>query len=89
MRGFLFSYDWIVIGGAKSFYEPFFVLITSAMKGSATSSAMIGCLLGAVGSGVFPDRYGRKRLMLLSGLIFMVSSVGVGLANQFSTFIIY
>ncbi|MFZ4544294.1 MAG: sugar porter family MFS transporter [Saprospiraceae bacterium] len=89
MGGFLFGYDWVVIGGAKPFYEPFFGLTTPAMKGWATSSAMIGCLLGAVGSGVFSDRYGRKRLMLLSGLIFLVSSIGVGLANEFSVFIIY
>jgi len=89
MGGFLFGYDWVVIGGAKPFYEPFFVLTTPAMKGWATSSAMIGCLLGAISSGVFSDRYGRKRLMLISGLIFMVSSIGVGLSNQFNTFVIY
>lgn len=89
MGGFLFGYDWVVIGGAKPFYEPFFNLTTPAMKGWATSSAMIGCLLGAVFSGVFSDRYGRKRLMLLSGLIFIVSSVGVGLSNSFNTFIVY
>lgn len=89
MGGFLFGYDWVVIGGAKPFYEPFFNLTTPAMKGWATSSAMIGCLLGAVFSGAFSDRYGRKRLMLLSGLIFVVSSIGVGLSNQFNTFVIY
>lgn len=89
MGGFLFGYDWVVIGGAKPFYEPFFNLTSPAMKGWATSSAMVGCLLGAVCSGAFSDRYGRKRLMLLSGLIFMISSVGVGLANQFNTFVIY
>jgi SP family sugar porter-like MFS transporter len=89
MGGFLFGYDWVVIGGAKPFYEPFFNLTTPAMKGWATSSAMVGCLLGAVFSGIFSDRYGRKRLILLAGLIFTVSSIGVGLANHFYTFIIY
>lgn len=89
MGGFLFGYDWVVIGGAKPFYEPFFNLTTPAMKGWATSSAMVGCLVGAVFSGFFSDLYGRKRLMLLSGLIFMVSSIGVGLANQFTTFVAY
>ena len=89
MGGFLFGYDWVVIGGAKPFYEPFFGLTSPAMKGWATSSAMIGCLLGAIGSGVFSDRYGRKRLMLISGLIFIVSSIGVGLSNQFNTFVVY
>ena len=89
MGGFLFGYDWVVIGGAKPFYEPFFNITSPVMKGWATSSAMVGCLLGAVFSGAFSDLYGRKRLMFLAGLIFMVSSVGVGLANQFNTFIIF
>jgi SP family sugar porter-like MFS transporter len=89
MGGFLFGYDWVVIGGAKPFYEPFFNLTTPAMKGWATSSALIGCLLGAVFSGVFSDSYGRQRLMLLAGLMFTVSAIGVGLSNQFYVFVIY
>jgi MFS transporter, SP family, arabinose:H+ symporter len=89
MGGLLFGYDWVVIGGAKPFYEPFFNLTTPSMKGWATSSALIGCLMGAVFSGVFSDRYGRKRLMLLAGMLFTVSAIGVGLANQFNTFVIY
>ncbi len=89
MGGLLFGYDWVVIGGAKPFYEPFFNLTTPAMKGWATSSALIGCLMGAVFSGIFSDRYGRQRLMLLAGLLFTVSAIGAGLANQFTTFVIY
>ena len=89
MGGLLFGYDWVVIGGAKPFYEPFFNLTTPAMKGWATSSALVGCLVGAVFSGVFSDQYGRQRLMLLAGLMFTVSAIGAGLANQFATFVIY
>jgi SP family sugar porter-like MFS transporter len=89
MGGFLFGYDWVVIGGAKPFYEPFFNLTTPAMKGWATSSALVGCLIGAVFSGAFSDRYGRQRLMLLSGMVFTISAIGAGLANQFTTFVIY
>ncbi len=89
MGGLLFGYDWVVIGGAKPFYEPFFKLTTAAMKGWATSSALVGCLLGAVFCGVFSDRYGRQRLMLLAGLMFTVSAIGAGLANHFTTFVIY
>jgi len=47
MGGLLFGYDWVVIGGAKPFYEPFFNLTTPAMKGWATSSALVGCLVGS------------------------------------------
>lgn len=45
MGGLLFGYDWVVIGGAKIFYEPFFGIENSAaLRGWAMSSALIGCL---------------------------------------------
>ena len=48
MGGLLFGYDWVVIGGAKIFYEPFFGIENSAaLRGWAMSSALIGCLAGA------------------------------------------
>ena len=89
MGGLLFGYDWVVIGGAKPYYEPFFNLISPSMKGWAVSSALIGCLIGAVFSGAFSDRYGRQRLLLLAGIMFTVSAIGVGLSNQFTSFVIY
>ena len=47
MGGLLFGYDWVVIGGAKIFYEPFFGIENSAaLRGWAMSSALIGCLAG-------------------------------------------
>ena len=46
MGGLLFGYDWVVIGGAKIFYEPFFQLGDSAaLRGWAMSSALVGCLI--------------------------------------------
>ena len=51
LGGLLFGYDWVVIGGAKPFYETFFHLRTPAAVAWAMSSALIGCLFGAVVSG--------------------------------------
>ena len=59
LGGLLFGYDWVVIGGAKPFYEKFFHLTDAAQQGWAMSCALIGCLLGAVISGSLSDRYGR------------------------------
>ncbi|HEX7585942.1 MAG TPA: MFS transporter, partial [Prolixibacteraceae bacterium] len=54
MGGLLFGYDWVVIGGAKPFYERFFDIANSPyMQGWAMSSALIGCLFGALSSGYF------------------------------------
>jgi len=67
MGGLLFGYDWVVIGGAKPFYEPFFGITNSAaMQGWAMSCALTGCLAGALLSGWLSDRFGRKKLLILS-----------------------
>ena len=55
MGGLLFGYDWVVIGGAKIFYEPFFGLEESAaLRGWAVSCAVVGCLAGALLAGAIP-----------------------------------
>ena len=89
LGGLLFGYDWVVIGGAKPFYEEYFHLISSFDISWAVSSALIGCLIGAILSGWLSDRFGRKRLLILSGLFFTVSAIGTGLAGSFSTFVAY
>lgn len=87
LGGLLFGYDWIVISGTDIFYEPFFHLTSPLAKGWAKSSALLGCLLGAVVSGTLSDRFGRKKLLILAALLFTVSSVGTALAQVFTTFI--
>lgn len=90
MGGLLFGYDWVVIGGAKPFYERFFDITTSAnLQAWAMSSALIGCVVGAVVSGVVSDKFGRKRPLLLSAFLFTIASIGTGLAVDYSTFIIF
>lgn len=89
MGGLLFGYDWVVIGGAKIFYEPFFGLEGAAsLRGWAMSCALVGCLAGALLSGAWSDRYGRKRMLLLAALLFTVSAVGTGVADRFGWFVV-
>jgi SP family sugar porter-like MFS transporter len=87
LGGLLFGYDFVVIGGAKPFYERYFHLISSAQIGWAMSSALVGCLAGALLSGGLSDKFGRKKLLLLSAIIFTVSSIGTGLSHVFAMFI--
>ncbi|MGL4851063.1 MAG: sugar porter family MFS transporter [Phocaeicola sp.] len=90
MGGLLFGYDWVVIGGAKIFYEPFFEIETSAaLRGWAMSSALIGCLVGALLAGAWNDRYGRKKMLLLAALFFTLSAYGTGAVDHFTGFIAY
>lgn len=89
LGGLLFGYDWVVIGGAKPFYEKFFGLTDPNMQGWAMSCALVGCLFGAAVSGAASDRWGRKKLLLLAALLFAVSSVATGLASTFAEFILW
>ncbi|MGC9354964.1 MAG: MFS transporter [Mariniphaga sp.] len=90
MGGLLFGYDWVVIGGAKPFYEKFFDITNSPnLQGWAMSSALLGCLLGAITSGIFSDRLGRKKLLIFAAFLFSLSAVGTGASNQYTPFIIY
>ena len=87
MGGLLFGYDWVVIGGAKPFYEKFFGLTTPSQIGWAMSSALVGCLVGSLVSGGLSDRYGRKRLLILAGFLFTGTGILTALAPSFSFFI--
>ena len=87
LGGLLFGYDWVVIGGAKPFYEKFFHLTEPSQQGWAMSCALVGCLVGALVSGWLSDRFGRKRLLIAAGLVFAVSSIGTGTAHSFTVFV--
>lgn len=87
MGGLLFGYDWVVIGGAKPFYEDFFGIADSpVMQGVAMTTALIGCLVGAMVAGAAADRYGRKPLLTISAVLFTVSAVATGAFNDFTLF---
>ncbi|MGA2533429.1 MAG: sugar porter family MFS transporter [Candidatus Aminicenantales bacterium] len=88
MGGLLFGYDWVVIGGAKPFYEKFFNLTTPSQIGWAMSSALVGCLLGSLVSGALSDRFGRKKLLILSALLFTATGILTALAPDFAFFVV-
>lgn len=87
--GLLFGYDWVVIGGAKPFYEIYFEIAGNAgMQALAMSIALLGCLLGATVAGGLADKFGRKKLLLIAALVFFVSSWATGASSGFISFLI-
>jgi sugar porter (SP) family MFS transporter len=89
LGGFLFGYDWVVVGGAKPFYEPYFRISTPSQQGWGTSSALVGCIFGALLCFLRSDAWGRKPLLILAGFLFTLSAVGTGLASDFFWYNVY
>ena len=89
LGGLLFGYDWVVIGGARQFYEVYFHLTSAGLVGWANSCALVGCLLGSLAAGTLTDRFGRRRILLAAAVLFAVSSVLTGWAWSFRAFILW
>ena len=89
LGGLLFGYDWVVIGGARQFFEVHFHLTSAGLIGWANSCALVGCFAGSLLAGSLGDRFGRKPILLLSAVLFAVSSVCTGWAASFFAFILW
>lgn len=90
LGGFLFGYDWVVIGGAKPFYEKFFLISEiPRMQGWVMSSALLGCVIGAMSSGMISDRYGRRIALFIAAVLFATSALGTGASNTLSWFVFF
>ena len=79
LGGLLFGFDTAVISGTIGLFKVEFEL-SAAMIGWTSSSALVGCMLGAALAGMLSDRFGRKKVLLLSAVLFTVSAVWCGLA---------
>lgn len=89
LGGLLFGYDWVVIGGAKHFYELSFRITSDWLVGWANSCALLGCLAGSLVAGLLSDGLGRKRVLVFSAVIFAASSVLTGWAHTLVAFILW
>ena len=79
--GLLFGYDTAVISGAEKGLQAFFKSAsdfnyTDALHGFTTSSALIGCIIGALLSGILTSRLGRRRSLFIAGVLFFLSALG-------------
>lgn len=86
--GLLFGYDTAVISGAIGFMRTFYSL-SDIMTGWVASCALLGCIIGAMYSGALSDRVGRKKVLMLSALLFTISSIGTSLAPSLWLFVAF
>jgi sugar porter (SP) family MFS transporter len=90
LGGFLFGYDWVVIGGAKPFYERFFDIVQNpALQGFAMSSALVGCVFGAGFTAWISGRAGRRGALMMAAVLFIISATGSGAAQTIGFFMAF
>ena len=85
ISGFLFGFDTAVINGVLLLLRRQFAL-SNFQTEAAASSLLLGCLLGAASASMIGDRYGRKKSLIFSAVLFAVSSLGAAAANTVTTF---
>ena len=81
LGGLLFGYDTAVISGAEKGLQAFFIgtedfVYTDTYHGFTAASALIGCIIGASLSGLLAPWLGRKRSLMVAGVLFFVSALG-------------
>lgn len=86
--GFLFGYDSAVINGTVSALQQAF-RSSAATSGFSVASMLLGCAVGAFFAGNLADHFGRKPVMLLTGVLFIVSAIGSGISTGVPEFIVY
>ncbi|CAN5659137.1 arabinose-proton symporter AraE [soil metagenome] len=86
--GLLFGYDTAVVAGAIGFIQKRYDL-SATMVGWIASCALIGCIVGAMFAGKLSDRIGRKKVLILSAILFAVSSVGIAFPMDLNWFVVF
>lgn len=85
--GLLFGYDTAVIAGAIGSIEAKFQL-SPAMTGWAASSAIWGCVLGAMVAGYMSDKFGRKKILIVTAILFAISAIGSAIPSSLTEFVV-
>lgn len=87
LGGFLFGFDMAVVSGILPLVTKQF-LLSAFQQGWFVSSALVGCMVGVAMSGELGDRYGRRRVLVLAAVLFLMSALGCGLLPTFSSIIV-
>jgi SP family galactose:H+ symporter-like MFS transporter len=86
LGGLLFGYNTGVISGAILFIKQDFRLL-SGTEEIIVSSAAFGALFGAAAGGILSDRFGRRRVIMVTAALFLVGAVGTALASTVNTLV--
>lgn len=88
LGGFLFGFDSGVINGTVDGFTRAFGS-DEAASGFNVASMLLGCAIGAFFAGNLADRFGRRTMLMVSGILFIISAWGSGVSDTSLEFVIY
>ena len=88
LGGLFFGFDTAIIAGAIRFLKERFAL-SAFGEGLAVSIVLVGCMIGAGAAGAISDRLGRRRFMLVSAVLFLISAVGCAVPQNLVQFLVF
>ncbi|WP_420124745.1 MFS transporter, partial [Nakamurella sp.] len=88
LGGLIFGFDTAVISGTTDALEDKFG-ISGFMLGFTVATALIGTIVGALGAGKPVDRYGRKKVLIAIGILYVIGALGSALADNLVVFMVF
>lgn len=88
LGGFLFGFDMAVVSGI---IEPLKLQygLSSGQEGLFVSCALLGCIVGVAFSGYLSDKIGRRKVLFVSAVLFLISAVGFAFSEEYSVLIFF
>jgi SP family arabinose:H+ symporter-like MFS transporter len=86
--GLIFGFDTAIVAGATRYMKDQFSL-DAFQEGWTVAVVLVGCMFGAGLAGPISDRIGRRRFMLASAVLFLVSAVGCALPRTITAFLAF
>jgi SP family arabinose:H+ symporter-like MFS transporter len=88
LGGFLFGFDMAVVSGI---IEPLKLQygLSSGQEGQFVSCALLGCIVGVAFSGYLSDKIGRRKVLFVSAVLFLISAVGFAFSEEYAVLIFF